>query len=214
MLADYGSVQSDDPLVEALVPLFRNKTRVREYCQQLVAEYGIGCSSWTSLVTGHFFDYGLAERLLGFDLRGGRVRLFDGGTGKWSASTVGQIGRAVVGVLRPRENGDEDETAGKVLYVQSFCVSQVEVLAAVNAVRRGEGLKVEEVGSEEYIRRMKEEMEGGDYESLEQIVCVLGLTRARWDEKEDFANVLLGLEEEDLGEVVREVCESVWASSS
>ena len=218
ILADYGSVESDDPVAEALVPLFRNKTRVRQYCQQLAREpQGSRPFTWTSLVTGHFFDYGLgASELLGFNLRAGTVRMFDGGAAKWSTSTLAQIGRAVVGVLRHAEDG---KTAGKVLYVHSFSVSQKEVLDAVEAVWRGGAgagagaaggeeprLKITEVNSDQYVEEMRSEMESGSYDALEQIVCVLGLTRARWEGKKDFANELLGLREEDLGTVVVEIC--------
>ena len=215
ILADYGSVESDDPAASTLVPLFAKKTQVREYCQRLAEESrkrgdGGHRFDWTALVTGHFFDDGLASHLLGFDLREGFVRLFDGGEGRWSTSTVAQIGRAVAGVL-----DREEETAGRVLYVQSFCVSQMEALDAVDTVRCEMGLEALErrwMNAEQYVEEMKREMEAGSYMALEQIVCVLGLTRARWEGKDGFANGLLGLEEEDVRVEVRKVLDKVYGS--
>ncbi|KAL9079271.1 MAG: hypothetical protein Q9157_001842 [Trypethelium eluteriae] len=152
VLADYGSVESDDSVVAELISLFRNKTAVREYCQRLMEE----------------------------------------SEGRFSC-TVAQVGRAVAGVLRK-----EDETNGKVLYVQSFCVSQVDILEAFEAVSRGKTLERIDIGADEYIEEMKREMQAGSYEALEQIVCVLGLTRALWEKKPNFANKLSGLQEEDM----------------
>ena len=195
---------SDDPVVAELVPLFWNKNRVREHCQRLAAE-NQGRFSWTSLVTGHFFEHGLSTELLGFNLRKGTVKLYDGGKGMWSASTMGQIGRAVLAVVRK-----EEETAGEVLYVQSFCVSQLEVLEAVEAAREGKELERSEVGAEKYLKEMKKEMDGGNSDALEQVVGVLGITRARWDGKERFANELLGLKGENLRKVVSGVCEEIF----
>ena len=203
ILADYGSVESDDPIVAELISLFRNKTVVREYCQRLMEE-NEGRFSWSSLVTGHFFDYGLKSRLLGFELRKGTVRLFDGGVGRWSCSSVAQVGKAVAGVLR-----NEEETKGKVLYVQSFCVSQVDILEVLQTVSGGTTLERIHIGADEYIEEMKREMQAGSYEALEQIVCVLGLTRALWEEKPDFANKLLGLQEEDLRAIVEKIVDEI-----
>ncbi|KAF2229289.1 NAD(P)-binding protein [Viridothelium virens] len=163
VLADYGSVESDDSVVAELISLFRNKTAVREYCQRLMEE-SEGRFSWSSL-----------SRLLGFELR------------------KGTVGRAVAGVLRK-----EDETNGKVLYVQSFFVSQVDILEAFEAVSSGKTLERIDIGADEYIEEMKREMQAGSYEALEQIVCVLGLTRALWEKKPNFANKLSGLQEEDM----------------
>lgn len=204
--ADYGSAPSDDPIVLDLLPSFRNKQLVREHCQRLAEENGEGEFTWTSLITGHFFDYGLRTELLGFDLSKGKgtAMLFDGGRDKWSTSTVAQIGRAVAAILEK-----EDETANRLLLVQSFCVTQLEVLNAIEAVKGQERLKRTEIRSKGYIEEKRIEMEKGSTEAVEEMVTVLGIKRSNWEGKEGHANELLGLKEEDLAQVVAEVLSDI-----
>jgi len=199
--ADYGSVDSSDSIVAELVPLYKQKTAVREHLTQLSSQHPD--FSWTSLVCGHFFDYGLQTELLAFNVPKATAEIFDGGDVKWSASTLAQIGKAVVGVLRKPE-----ETRNKMLYMQSFCVSQNEVLAELEKVS-GKKFKDEQLSSEEYIKGKKDAVDKGDRDATEQMVAVLGLTRANWTREKEFANDLLGLKEENLAEVVKKTYDAL-----
>lgn len=199
--ADYGSVDSSDSVVAALVPLYKQKTAVREYLTDLSSRHPE--FSWTSLVCGHFFDYGLQTELLAFNVPQRTAEIFDGGDAKWSASTLTQIGKAVVGVLRKPE-----ETRNKMLYIQSFCVSQNEVLVELEKAAGGK-FEVTQLSSEEYIKGKKVAVDQGDRDATEQMVAVLGLTRADWTSEKEFANELLGLKEEDLGEVVKKTYDAL-----
>jgi len=199
--ADYGSVDSSDSVVAELVPLYKQKTAVRKYLTQLSSQHPE--FSWTSLVCGHFFDYGLQTELLAFNVPNGTAEIFDGGDVKWSASTLAQIGKAVVGVLRK-----PDETRNKMLYMQSFCVSQNEVLVELEKAA-GRKFEVKQLSSEEYIKGKKEAVDKGESDATEQMVAVLGLTRADWRSEQDFANEMLGLKEEDLAEVVKKTYDAL-----
>lgn len=199
--ADFGSCDSRDARAQELLPLYREKTAVREHLEQLAAKHQL---TWTSIVCGHFFDYGLETGLLQIDLQQRKARVFDGGAGKWAASTLARVGEAVVAVLEPER---EEATANRVLLVQSFCVSQNEVVGVLEGVMGGGEWEVENVGSERFIEEMKGKVEKdpGDGEATENLVGVAGLTLSNWEGKEDYANGLLGLEEEDLEQVVRGV---------
>jgi hypothetical protein len=48
-------------------------------------------------------------------------------------------------------------------------------------------------------------MLNGDGEAREEVVAVWGVVAADWKEKEGFANKMLGLQEDDLDQVVRRV---------
>ncbi|KAI9837291.1 MAG: hypothetical protein M1819_000365 [Sarea resinae] len=237
--ADFGSCDSRSARAAALVPLYGAKGRVRAHLRTLAAaaaaageKEGEGEGeddtgfSWTSLVCGHFFDYGLRTGLLGFEMGGAKkAKVFDGGHGRWSATTLEAVGRAVVGVLR-----HEAETRNRMLYIQSFCTTQNEVLASLEkatatttatakttTTTRG-AWRVEEVESGPYIEKLKAEMErdpGNNAQAAEEeLVGVLGLLEADWSGKEDFANELLGLGGEDLDEVVQKVVATTAASES
>jgi hypothetical protein len=196
--ADYGSMRSDDPVVLKLLPTFRNKQLVREHCQKLAKKHeGF---TWTSLVSGHFFDYGLRTELLGLDVAGNKALLFDGGNDRWSTSTTAQIGRAVAAILLEKE----EETANKMLLIQSFCVTQLEVVKAIEGLR-GKKMNGQYIESGPYIKEKAKEADKGDAEAMEELVAVLGIKRSNWTGDVLFANRLLGLKEENLEEVVRSV---------
>ena len=206
--ADFGSCDSarGSKALELLPELYGVKAEMREYLQGLYdGESGMG---WTSVVCGHFFDYGLGSGLLGFDVRGRKVRLFDGGRGSWSASTLGLVAESVVGVLKAEEEG----TRNRLLYVQSVRTSQVEVLQVLEEMT-GERWGREVVDSREYIeeqRRIYDGKEEGDKaKARENIVMVAGLIDGDWTERKDFANELLGLKEENLHDVIRKALENL-----
>ena len=208
--ADFGSCDSDSERALKLVPLYVGKKKVREHLIKICSSSNNandtngkgGGMSWTSLVCGHFFDYGLRSNLLQFDLKNRRAILFDGGEIKWSTSTLPFIGKAVVSILQ-----HEEETRNRMLYVQSFRTTQREVLKALEKAT-GDQWTVEDVKSEEFIKTTGNEMakEPNNAEVIDEMVSVVGIIDTDWtDRGEDFANDLLGLKEEDLDEVVKAI---------
>lgn len=232
ILADYGSCRSDDPYILDLLPNFRKKREVREHCVRLVEDHtgsnsssssssGSGrfnhyqgevagghggreekCEfSWTTILTGHFFDYGLTTELLGFDIPARKGILFDRGQDKWSATTTSQIGRAVVGVFDNLES-----TSNRIISVQSFRITQQQVLKEINSILREAGkseLEVEKVSARKFVKDRIEGAAKGEFEATEEMVAVLGITRSDWKSDPGFANHRLGLEEENLREVIK-----------
>jgi len=199
--ADFGSCDSSSARALELVPLYRAKQKVRQHLEQLASGSSQSSSrlSWTSLVCGHFFDYGLKSGLLQFDIEARKARILDGGEIKWSATTIETIATAVVRVLQK-----EDETKNRMLYIQSFCVTQNEVLKSLERVT-GQSWQIENVDSDEYIREAKVRLDQRDPKARVDLVSALGLVDANWEGKDDVANSLLGLKTEDLHQVVREV---------
>ncbi|APA07638.1 hypothetical protein sscle_03g024080 [Sclerotinia sclerotiorum 1980 UF-70] len=80
--------------------------------------------SYTIVVNGPFFDWGI---MVGFimNAKGKRITLYDGGDRTSSTTTLPDIGRAVVGVLKHPE-----ETKNRAVYVQSYATT-LKNLAAV-----------------------------------------------------------------------------------
>lgn len=199
--ADFGSCDSSSPRALELVPLYRAKERVRQHLQSLAAA---GRLSWTSLVCGHFFDWGLTTGFLQYDLKGRKTTIFDAGDVKFSASTLETVALATARCLLR----DEAATKNRMLFVQSLCVSQNEVLEALRKVTPGEGKwTVEHVPSDEYIKKVKGEMEKdpNDKEAVEKMVSVVGIVDSNWEDREDFANHLLGLENENVDLLVKKI---------
>lgn len=95
-----------------------------------------------------------------------------------------------------------------MIYVQSFCISQNEVLAAFERVT-GDKWNVKRLDSEEYKNERVKKRDEGSKEAIEDLVWLLGAIDANWEGRKDFAMEELGLENEDLDVVVRNVVEGL-----
>jgi putative NADH-flavin reductase len=201
MPAEFGSCDSADEKTNKILPLMKGKKDVRDYLMQMQEKEreGVEKLTWTSLVTGHFFDYGLTGGLLKFDVRARKAYVLDGGNIKFSASNLDFIGKAVLKILeKPKE------TENKLLYVHSNHVTQLEVLDVLEKVT---GNRFERIAqnSEEELQVVRPKMLDGDGEAREEVVAVWGVVASDWKEKEGFANSLLELKEDDLEETIRKV---------
>ncbi|KAF7534646.1 hypothetical protein G7054_g6062 [Neopestalotiopsis clavispora] len=202
--ADYGSCDSSSKQAQELVPLFLNKVRVRERCQEYAGKEGSDFT-WTSLVAGHFFDWGLRENFLHFNLQTKTADILDDGTYRSSTSTLARIAEAVVKVLK-----DEDVGRNKMLFMQSFCVSQLDVLASLEKAT-GEKWKVNWLKSDDFIKENKAKADAGDKDAIEHLVFALGALDGDWEKKDGFAMDVLGLQNQDLDEIVKGVVDEVRA---
>ncbi|KAI8934298.1 hypothetical protein NX059_009037 [Plenodomus lindquistii] len=201
MPAEFGSCDSADDKTNEILPLMKGKKDVRDYLKTIENKKRDDGSSleWTSLVTGHFFDYGLTCGLLKFNVKGRKAYILDGGNIKFSGSNLDFIGKAVIKILEKPE-----ETANKLLYVHSNYVTQLELLAALE---KATGAKFERIdqNSKDELDIVRPKMLNGDGEAREEVVAVWGVVASDWKDKEGFANSLLGLKEDDLDETVARV---------
>lgn len=198
--ADFGSCDAGSPEAQRLLKLYRDKDLVRKKCEEIAAV--TPDFSWTALVCGHFFDYGIRDGLLHFDLEKSTATILDKGDVPASAATLRRVGEALVAVLkRP------DTTRNRLLYIQSFSKTQLEVLASLEKAT-GKTWTRETVDSKAFIERQERKL-AVEYskETMEEIVFVLGTLDADWTKQEGFAMKELGLEDEDLDEVVGRVVE-------
>lgn len=198
--ADFGSCDSRDARAREVVKLFDHKVQVRETLERL-ANDNEGFT-WTSLVNGHFFDWGLRENFLHFDLANKVADILDDGNMKSSLSTLGRVAEATVRILQ-----DTDATRNKMLFVQSFCVSQNEVLRSLEKAT-GVEWKVNRYDSDSFITQHKALADAGNKEAIEDLVFALGAIDGNWEQKDGFAMDTLGLKNEDLDEVVNSVIAS------
>ncbi len=184
-----------------LVPLYENKIRVQERLERIAAENSN--FTWTSLVCGHFFDWGLKNGFLHFDSTRKNARIIDDGNKKSSLSTLSRIAEATIRVLK-RDN----ITKNRKIFIQSFCVSQNECLESLKR-STGADWTVEYLNSEELIRKNKPLADAGNLVALGEVVFALGILNGNWEAREEFGMGLLGLENENLNSVVKQVVKSV-----
>ncbi|KAF9876689.1 hypothetical protein CkaCkLH20_06097 [Colletotrichum karsti] len=123
--SEYGSDSSSDLVIQA-VPFFQPKKDQLDWLA--TQEDRI---SWTGIITGPFFDWGLKLGMTGFDLVNKTATLVDA-----------QIGRAIISVLK-----HPSETKNQLVFVESFTTTQLDVLKVLQDTT-GLEWKVQETTSE------------------------------------------------------------------
>ncbi|KAI4110883.1 MAG: hypothetical protein LQ345_006903, partial [Seirophora villosa] len=118
---EFGS-DTAAPEVIQLIPMFGGKAAVTNH---LKTKESSGMS-WTAVVNGAFFDWGILTGFLGFDLQSSTATIYDSGDTQANATTLADVGQAVVGIL-----SNPDETANRYVYVQNVCFTQNQLLAAI-----------------------------------------------------------------------------------
>lgn len=192
--ADFGSCDSSTHKAQELVPLFKRKTELRTHLTELATQHHT--FTWTSLVSGHFFDW---LDFVKIHLKERRIEILDKGDLRASLSTRRRIGEAVVHVLqRPQA------TANRVCFMQSFCVTQQQIVKSFEKATKSEW-KVDVHDSAAYEKAELAKRDRGDVDAIENLVWLLGVLDGDWEKKDGFAMELLGLKNEDLDEVVADI---------
>ncbi len=131
------------------MPVFQDKVEVEEILKEKAKE---GKIDYTALYSNAFLDWGMEMSFI-VNVKGeGKVELYDGGEGEFSATTVGGVGKAVVGIL-----SNPSETRNRSVRVHEAVVSQRQLLDIAKKV----GGKS---GEEEIVKT--EDMEKFGYEQL------------------------------------------------
>ncbi|EXF77100.1 hypothetical protein COL5a_002216 [Colletotrichum fioriniae] len=199
MPADFGSIDADNPRARELIPLYRWKRAVRIKAQELADKNPD--FAWTGIVCGHFFDWGVKEGFLHAYLDTKKIDVIDGGDIKASVATLPRVGEAVVRILNL---GITEVTKNKTLFIQSFCITQNELLQSLEKAT-GAKWTINKVESESFIAEHKVKADAGDAEAIEDLVFAVGQLDANWTKRDDFAMKTLGLEDEDLDTVIADV---------
>lgn len=203
--ADYGSCDSSDQRSLDLIPLYINKKDVRDHVIKLAEKTRDDGSSlsWTSFITGHFFDYGLKSGLLAMDVNKHTAEVFDGGNYKFAASTLKDIGIATARIL---QHANDPRLKNKLVYTQSVQTTQNELVAVVQEVQNQQ-YEVKKVSSDDFIRDKKAYLKEhpGDHDTTEDLVAVGGIINTNWDTKGDrYVNDLLNMPDVGLKQLVAE----------
>ncbi|KAI9150735.1 hypothetical protein HJFPF1_10511 [Paramyrothecium foliicola] len=201
--ADYGSVDAENPEAQRLVALYRRKIAVRRLADKLSAKNPD--FTWTGIVCGHFFEWGLKEHLFHADLKQHTIDILDGGIHRASATTLTRVAEAVVRILKL--HGSE-AVRNKNLFIQSFCVSQTELVQSLEKATKTQWT-VRDYDSTKFIEERREKADAGDFMAIEDIVFAIGTLYADWTNHENLAMDLLGFKDEDLDSVVQGVVASL-----
>lgn len=145
--------------------------------------------------------WALRDGYLGFDLVTKTATLTDEGNTEFTVSTLESVGKAILKILEHPE-----ETRNNYVYTSSFNLSQNNLLTVLEKTD-GEDWTVERRASKDFVEEGHRRTQKGDYSGIPLLVRALAtgpvnLGDSRlgwlWDER-------LGLEREDLEQVVRRV---------
>ncbi|OTA57660.1 NAD(P)-binding protein [Hypoxylon sp. EC38] len=121
------STNLDSPLSRKL-PHMKGKTEVREYLESVISKTS---TSWTSINNGAFLEMSLKFGALGPNMAQKKAVFHDGGDKVVGASTLPDIGAALVKILDPAHF---EETANKPIYMYSAAVSERMLTSLVSKV--------------------------------------------------------------------------------
>lgn len=122
--SEYG-VDTSDRSSPNFIPFLEGKIAILDYLKERQDKI-----SWFALVTGSLFDWGLKiPGFGGWDLDARTVTIYDGGDVPYEATTLDQVGRAIAKSLKR-----QGHTRNQFVYVNSFTVTQNEVLKALEKV--------------------------------------------------------------------------------
>lgn len=137
-----------NPLTSKL-PVFGDKVAVIQKLQEITKQDSD--FSWTSVITGPFFDWGLQHNFI-INLKGLSTPIYDGGDVPVSSTTLASVGRAVAGVLKHAE-----ETKNRPVFIQDVEFTQNQLLKLSG---NGDNIQREAVRTED--------LEKQAYEALKQ----------------------------------------------
>ncbi|KAK7549467.1 hypothetical protein IWX49DRAFT_500715 [Phyllosticta citricarpa] len=194
---------TSDPNVTATVPILAPKCHTAEYLRTKQDSI-----SWTSLITGLFFDWGLHVGFLGFDIGAATMRRWDGGETRWSTTNLKTVGRALVNLLTKPEA--YDATANRYVFVESHRVTQNELKAALEKATGKTFSVVEEVDGEQRIKTVNEALAKGDFSTvMDLILAVMIGKKTAYGLWESNSNQLLGVQDKNLDEDVKDIVQAL-----
>jgi len=196
--SDFGSDTTNKNAIALIPQYFKGKMETVEYLKGKEKE-GL---TWTSFVTGSFFELAIETGYMGYDLKEHKATIVNDGNDTWSTTTFAAIGAAVRNSMLIPE-----KTANKYIFIASFTVSQNDVLASLEKAT-GKKWEVKHVDGEEDKKIGLEKMSKGDFSGAPLLIrymnCVDGHGGNYMNYKEG-ANELLSLPKQTLDEVVGEI---------
>jgi hypothetical protein len=194
--SEFGPYSRDSKFSELMPAVLPAKAGTVDYLRSKEAEM-----SWSSLVTGAWFDWAMKAGLLGFDLASKTVTFIDGGTSVFTTTTLSTVGKALVAMLE-----HPDETKNTYVFVSSFNISQRDILEVVEKVD-GQKWTIKHITSEEVIASGKRKLAAGDFAGIMDLVRGGACGKQGLGDSRPYGlwNNQLGLPKEDIEKAIRDV---------
>lgn len=177
----------------------------------------LGVSSWIGIVNNPWFEFSLKSGLFGIDIANRKARLYDDGAVKANTTTLRKVGKSVAGLLS-LPDAQLAQFKNQFAYLSSFRVSQREMLDAVIRATgtSGKDWTVEKVSTVEATGSAKVKANDGDMSAVMELLYGTIFREGYggdYNRTRVIINKMLGLEDEDFEETVREVVKDIEKSS-
>ncbi|GIJ81505.1 hypothetical protein Asppvi_000004 [Aspergillus pseudoviridinutans] len=153
--SDFGTNTSDERTLD-IATFLRPKAATVAKLSSLEGKGPNGEFSWTSVITGPFFELGIKTEFLGLNLAEKSAVLYDGGNTAFSVTTLSQIGKAVSDILsKPLES------VNRYVFTATAKITQRNLL---NILEKETGVEwtVTERTTQELLTEGKEKVSKGD----------------------------------------------------
>ncbi|KAM3506036.1 hypothetical protein MY11210_007728 [Beauveria gryllotalpidicola] len=199
--SEFGHDTLDRRVLEAL-PLLQGKAKV---VSQLRAKEHQGMQ-WTGIVTGLFFDWGLKEGSLGFDIVKKTAQIWDDGNTKFLSTNVQDIATALVTLLRDVDAREKAKNTH--VYISSFVTTQNEILQQLQKFS-GASFTVTHVESGALKQQALADYQKGNYDAIVPLIQYIALGQeglSQWyEESKQGRQLLLPTFQESLEDTVKRV---------
>lgn len=192
--SEFGSDTSDQKVVD-FVPIFQGKVDVVKYL--ISKESSI---SWTAIISGPFFDWGLKVGFLGLDLANKKAELFDGGDVVFSATNTSTIGKAVVATLSDKAY---EKTKNQHVRIASHAASQNDILASIQRNTGGQKWETTVIDTDALTKSAYEKLAKQDFSGAYDLIKVATAGKVALGKFDSDWNEELGLPKETLDESVK-----------
>ncbi|KAM3430296.1 hypothetical protein MY4824_007770 [Beauveria thailandica] len=199
--SEFGHNTTDKRVSEVL-PVLEGKLKV---VSQLRDKEHQGMQ-WTGLVTGLFFDWGLARGVFGFDIAKRTAQIWDGGNTKFLATNVEDIVAALKTLLSDAHV--REKAKNRYVYISSFATTQNETLGELEKFSGAE-FAVTHIKSDVLKQNALADLSKGKLDSVVQLIQYVALSQdglSQWYEEAEEGKQLLQLTpQESLEETVKRV---------
>ncbi|KAH0423112.1 hypothetical protein CcaCcLH18_12397 [Colletotrichum camelliae] len=190
--SEYG-VDTADSSAPEIIPFLADKIETLNYLKKKQDKI-----SWTAIVSGAMFDWGLAiPGFGGWNVAARTATIYDGGDIPFDATNLDQVGRAISKSLK-----NPELTRNQHVYVNSFTITQNQVLRALEKAT-GDKFDISHGSVEELWQTGAAQVRDG--QPLGALGLIAGAVYgkgglAQYSAKNGLWNEKLGLPEEDLEE--------------
>lgn len=196
--SDFGSDISSEKVVQA-APFLKGKREVIEYLRTKEDKI-----TWTSIVNGIFFDWGLKLSFWGPDLTKKQAVFWDDGAAKFVGTNLTTVGKALVAIL---SDENYEKTMNEYVSIGSHFQSQQDILESLRRVTGEEWPVVARNGLDDFIKASREKLAQGDGSAAPNLLMGILFGKGQLGVYGTLWNDTLGLPEENLDGTVKAVLE-------